>query len=145
MKILLFAVVGSVLCLADSETKIKMEDLPAAVRQAVKEQSRNTTIRGFTKEVEGGKVFYEAEMIVNGHSRDVSFDSTGKVITVEEETTLDKVPAAARDAIQKAASGATLGKVETVTESGRTSYEATIRKGTRDTEFKVDSSGKTVK
>jgi uncharacterized membrane protein YkoI len=129
------------ICFADSEKKIAESDLPAPVRQALKDQSKGATIKGFTKEVEHGRTSYEAEMIVDGHSKDVSFDPSGKVVSIEEETPLEKTPAAVRSAIEKAASGGTLRKVERVTENGKITYEATIRKGTKNSEVQFDASG----
>ena len=88
-----------------AETKIVKKDIPAPVQKAVDEQTQGASIRGFTKEVENGKTEYEAELTVNGHGKDISFDSEGKVVAVEEEVTLQSLPAPARAAIQKAAEG----------------------------------------
>jgi len=145
MKILLIAVTVTLpLCIA-AEKKIKMEDLPPAVQQAVKQQSQGATVRGFTSEVEKGKTLYEAELTVNGHAKDISFDQTGKVISVEEEIAVESTPAQARDAIQKAVGTGKLMRVEQVSENGKTSYEATITRGAKHTEFVCDASGKPVK
>jgi uncharacterized membrane protein YkoI len=133
------------MCFAYSEKKIAESDLPPAVQQAVREQSKGAVIRAFTKEVEHGKTTYEAEMTVNGRSRDVSFDTAGRVVSVEEETLIGDIPASAREAIQKAAAGSALRKVETVTENGKTTYEATIRKVAKSSEFRVDTEGRSLK
>ncbi len=70
----MFAMMASRFCLA-GETKVKMESLPPAVQAAVKQQSAGATIKGLTKETENGKTTYEAELTVNGHGKDISFDS----------------------------------------------------------------------
>ena len=124
-----------------AEVKVKMSDLPPAVQNAVKEQSKGATIRGLSKETEKGKTEYEAELTLNGRNRDVSFDAAGNVISVEEEVSLSSVPDAARAAIQKAAAGGSLGKVEQVKENGKLFYETTIRKGGKSSEIQVDPSG----
>ncbi len=128
-----------------AETKIAMQDLPVAVQNAVKEQSKGATIRGFTKEVENGATEYEAELAVNGHGKDISFDAAGHLVSVEEEVKLENLPAAARAAIQKAAEGGTLRKVESVTEHGKSFYEASIRRGGKSSEIQVDSNGARIK
>src|SRR5467141_1334207 len=87
---------------AAAEKKIKMQEMPAAVQQAVKDQSKGAVIRGFATEVENGQTLYEMELTVNGHAKDVTFDGTGKVVSVEEEVPLESVAAPAREAIQKA-------------------------------------------
>ena len=58
----------------DSERPVKMKDLPAAVQQTVREQSRGARIRGLSIETENGVTNYEVELKVNGHSRDVRSD-----------------------------------------------------------------------
>lgn len=128
-----------------AEQKIEMKDLPPAVQQAVQQQSKGATVRGLTKEVEHGKTEYEAELTVNGHGKDVSFDPLGKVIGVEEEVPIASIPEAARKAIQKAAGDGKVNKVEQVTEGGKTFYEASLRKGSKNSEIQVDSTGKRVK
>jgi len=129
----------------DSEKKIRMRDAPPAVQQAIKQQSEGATLLGVSKEVENGKTLYEAELRINGHSKDVTFDAGGRVLSVEEETTLDQIPGAARDAIQKAAAGGQVGKLEAVTESGRKFFEAQIKVGGKRSEVKVDTAGQPVR
>ena len=51
------------------EKKIKRSDLPAAVEKTVTAEGQGATIRGFSKERENGQTFYEAELIVNGHTK----------------------------------------------------------------------------
>ncbi len=145
MKTILILFAAGSVCLADSEKKIKFEELPAAVQAAAKEQSKGAVVKGYSMEVENGKISYEAEMTVNGHSKDVSFDSTGKVVAVEEETPLDRLPAPAREAIQKAAGSGKVNRVEKVTENGKTFYEASIRTGTKNREVRFDEAGKPVR
>jgi uncharacterized membrane protein YkoI len=139
------ALVAGLALAQGSEKKVKMQDLPAAVQQAVKEHSQGATIKGLAMEVEKGKKLYEAELSVNGKSRDITFDEQGKLMSAEEETTLDKIPAAARSAIEKAAGGGKIMLVEAVTEDGKTTYEAQVTTGKKKSEVKVDADGKTVK
>jgi uncharacterized membrane protein YkoI len=130
---------------AGAEQKIQMKDLPIAVQQAVKEQSKGATIHGLTKEVENGKTEYEVELIVDGHGKDISFDAEGRIVSVEEEVPLASLPEAARVAVQRAVGAGKLQKVESVTEKGTSFYEATIRKAGKSSEIKVDANGATLK
>jgi hypothetical protein len=100
------------LALSAAEKGVQMKDLPPVVQKAVQEQSAGATIKGFAKETENGATTYEAEMIVNGHGKDVSFDPSGKVVAVEEEVALDSMPAQVRAAIEKATEGGRIKKVE---------------------------------
>src|SRR2546427_5669425 len=65
------------------EKKIKRSDLPPAVEKTVAAESTGATIKGFSSEK--GETFYEAEMMVNGHSKDVLIAADGTVVEVEEQ------------------------------------------------------------
>lgn len=86
------------------EKKIKREQLPPAVEQTVAKESQGATIKGFATEVEHGQRFYEASLIVNSHSKDILIDKAGKIVEVEEEVSIDSLPAAVQDALKRAAS-----------------------------------------
>jgi len=131
-----------------AEKKVKMEDLPAAVRQSAQEQLKapNTVLGGISAETEKGKTFYELETKVSGRSRDLLLDSAGKVVEIEEEVDLAKIPAPARAAIQKKAGKASITMVESLTKSaGVEAFEAHIKKGARDVEYAVTPEGKPYK
>ncbi len=126
MKILQSLIFGAVLFTTAlvADTKVKVEDLPAAVQKTVKEQTQNAKLVGVSTEKEGGKTVYELETTVNGKSRDLMIDSAGAILSVEVEVALDSIPAAAQTAIQKKVGGETITKVETVTKGSEVSYEA---------------------
>jgi uncharacterized membrane protein YkoI len=131
--------IGGAAALA-SERKITMKDLPPAVQQAIKEQG-GATVRGLAKEVDKGKTLYEAELTVNGRSKDIMFDEQGTMVSVEEESALDQIPPPARAAIEKAAGSGKVLAVEKLTEGGNVFYEAQVTKGGKTSEVKVDASG----
>ena len=148
-RVLVCVMLALVLCLATNasaqEKKLKKSDLPAAVQKTADEQSKGATVRGYGSEIEGGKKVYEVELTVNGHAKDVTFDGTGKVVSVEEEVLLESIAGPAREAIQKAVGKGKLQKVESVTENGNSFYEASIRKAGKSSEIKVDANGAPVK
>jgi len=131
--------IGGAAALA-SERKIAMKDLPPAVQQAIKDQG-GATVRGLAKEVDKGKTLYEAELTVNGHSKDIMFDEQGTMVSVEEESALDQIPPAARTAIEKATGSGKVSAVEKLTEGGHVFYEAQVTNGGKTSEVKVDASG----
>jgi hypothetical protein len=92
-----------------------MKDLPPTVRKTVEEQSKRATLRALSREVEAGKTYYEAELKVDGRSKDVLMDPTGAVVEIEEEATLDSLPESARAAIEKQAGKRRIVSVESVT------------------------------
>jgi len=128
-----------------AEKKVTMDQLPAAVQQTVKERSQGGTIRGLSMEQKNGQTIYEAELTLSGRNVDLSIDEQGKVVEFEGEIALDRLPAAARDAIQQQAAGGTIGIVEEVTEKGKTMYEAHVTKAGKQVEIKVDPQGHTVR
>jgi uncharacterized membrane protein YkoI len=129
----------------DTEVKVKMRDLPPAVQKAVREQSKGAVLRGLAKEVEKGVTLYEAELKVNGRTRDVSFDTDGKVVSVEEEVPLGSIPPGAQAAIRKSVGAGKLQLVEAVTSGGTVYYEAHIKSGGKTSEIKVDANGSAVR
>ena len=126
------------------ETKVKLQDLPPAVQEAVKVHSKGATVRGFSKEIKDGRALYEVELSVKGQTRDLTLDAQGSVVADEQQTTLQDIPAAARGAIEKAATGGKLTLVEKVIEGSSISYEGHITKGGKQVEIKVDGNGKPV-
>jgi hypothetical protein len=127
------------------ETKIQMKDLPKAVQTAAQqEQTKGATLKGFNKEVEGGKTLYEVETVLNGHTRDILFDPAGTVVEVEEEIANDAVPPAAMKALMARGK---VTKVETVTKGKSVAaYESTVKtKAGKNVEVAVDAQGTPVK
>src|SRR5258706_15292818 len=82
------------------EKKIKRADLPPAVEKTVAAQSAGATVKGFSKETEKGQTYYEAEMIVNGHSKDILIDTNGAIVEVEEEVAMDALPTEVKAGLQ---------------------------------------------
>ncbi len=125
-----------------ADKPVKLKDLPPAVQRTVQELSKGATVRGLSTEVEHGRTTYEVEMTVNGHGKDVSMDASGKVIEVEEEVELESIPAAAKAAIEKAAAGGKIAKVEKVTGGRRIAYEAALREDGKRSEVMVSADGR---
>jgi Putative beta-lactamase-inhibitor-like, PepSY-like len=125
------------------EKKIKAEDLPPAVQKTVAAQSKGATIRGFSTEIDNGKKVYEVELTVDGHGRDISMDKEGNILEMEEEVSMDSLPAAVREELRKAAGTGTIGKVESITKKGKlVAYEAAVKIGRKRSEIQVGPDGK---
>jgi len=124
------------------EKSTTMSKLPVPVQQAIKSYvaDNKATLRGLSSETEDGRKLYEAELRVDGKSRDVTFDQSGQVVLVEQEIALADVPAPARSAITKAAGKSRITMVESLTENGKQFYEAHLAGG-KTKEVKVDASG----
>jgi uncharacterized membrane protein YkoI len=126
------------------EEKLTLQDLPPAVQAAVKAQLQGGTVRGLAKEIENGATVYEAELTVQGRNKDIIVDAEGKVLVVEDQTTLEAIPAPARTAIQKAVGKGKLTLVEKVTKGQTIFYEGHVTNGAEILEVAVDAEGKPV-
>lgn len=127
----------------EREEKISRSDLPAAVEKTVLAQSQGATIRGFNKEKENGKMYYETELTVNGHSKDILIDPAGSVVEIEEQVDLAALPPAVQTGLQAKAGRGKLGKVESITKHGKlVAYEAKVVTRGKRSEIQVGPDGK---
>jgi hypothetical protein len=127
---------------AGAETKIARKALPPAVEKTVQAQSQGATIKDFATETEGGVLEYEAEMMVNGHSKDLAIAKDGTLLEVEEEVAMDSLPAGVQKALATKAAGAKITKVESLTKKGKlVAYEAATLKGAKKGEVQVGPNG----
>ncbi len=144
--------ITAVICLAFAipsiaqEKKIARSSLPAAVERTVQEQSKGATIKGFSTEVENGKRVYEAEMVVDGHTKDIEIASDGTLNEIEEEVSFDSLPGNVKAGLTTKAAGAKITRVETLTKKGKlVAYEAATLKGSKKGEIQVGPDGQPLK
>jgi hypothetical protein len=124
------------------ERKIDRKDLPAAVEQTVARESAGSTIKGFSTEKENGKWTYEAELMFNGLSRDISMDKNGNILEVEQQVSMDSLPDSVKSALKARAGSGTVGKIESLTKGGKlVAYEAVITNGGKRHEAQVGPNG----
>jgi hypothetical protein len=145
MRIANFAVVAALslttIALAQ-EKKIDRKDLPPAVEKTVAAQSQGATIKGFSQEKENGQLNYEAEMTVNGHSKDVLIDPKGEVVEVEEQVPLESLPTTVREVLQTKAGSGKILKVESLTKHDKlVAYEAVVQTAGKKKEIQVGPDG----
>jgi uncharacterized membrane protein YkoI len=125
------------------EKKIKRSDLPAAVEKTVVAQSTGATIRGFSTEKENGQTLYEVELTVNGHSKDISMTADGSIVEIEEQVSLDSVPAEVKAGLQAKAGNGKILKVESLTKKDKlVAYEAKVETNGKKMEVQVGPDGK---
>ena len=128
------------------EKKLTRKQLPPAVEKTVARESEGATIKGFATEVEKGQRLYEAELIVNGHHKDISMNRQGVIVEVEEEVSMDSLPATVQDGLRKAAGSGTIGMIESLTKNGKlVAYEGHVKTGTKRAEIQVGPQGEKLK
>jgi hypothetical protein len=125
------------------EKKIRRSDLPPAVERTVAAQSPGATVKSFSKEIDKGQTYYEAEMVVKGHTRDILIDATGNIVEVEEQVAMDALPAEVKAGLQAKAGQGELVKVESITKKNNlVAYEEQVRTGSKKSEVQVGPDGK---
>ena len=118
-----------------AEKSITQADLPAAVRNALPANTDGAEIKNIVKETSKGKTVYEVETIRNGLTRDFIFSATGVVLEIEQQVTLESLPAASRSALEAKARGAKIEKVEALTKGGKVTYDAAIDRNSKKSEI----------
>ncbi|HUK30949.1 MAG TPA: PepSY domain-containing protein [Candidatus Acidoferrum sp.] len=125
------------------DKKLQRSDLPPAVGKTADEQSKGATVRGYSSEVEDGKLEYEVELTINGHNRDVSIDANGNVIEIEDVVEFSSLSPAVQNGLNKKAGTGKITKVESITKKGKiVAYEAHVLDGTKKREIQVGPDGK---
>lgn len=126
-----------------AEKPVSRAELPQAVRKTADEQSKGATIKRFVKDNEDGQLEYEAEMVVNGHSKDVSIAPDGRLLEIEEQVELDQLQPVVQEGLKSRAGRGTITKVESITKKGNiVAYEAQVRTNGRHSEIQVGPDGK---
>ena len=106
-------------------------------------QSKGATIKGFSQEKENGQIYYEAEMMVGSHSKDVLIDKDGRIVEVEEQVAFDSLPAGVKDGLQSRAGQGKIVKVESLTKHDKlVAYEAKVQSNGKKSEIQVGPDGK---
>jgi len=123
--------------------KLTVKDLPAAVQKTVNDNLKGGEVKNIGKETEHGVTQYEVETMLNGKHRDFNVDTMGTLLVVEEETTIDAIPAAAKATILNKVGDGKIRRVETFTKPGaETMYEvAWSNKAGKKSEVLVKADG----
>jgi hypothetical protein len=128
------------------ERKITRAQLPPEVEKTVGRESEGATIKGFASEIEHGQKFYEASLIVDGHTKDILMDPHGNIVEVEEQVTMDALPATVQDSLKKRAGSGTITIIESLTKNGQlVAYEAQVKHGKKRSEIQVGPNGEKLK
>jgi phage/plasmid-associated DNA primase len=113
------------------------------LKKTVVEQSKGATIRGFSEEKENGQTTYEAEMLVDGHTKDVQMDSNGAVMEIEEQVDLQSMSAEVKAGLEAKAGKGKITKVESITKKDKlVAYEAQVVTDGKKSEVQVGPDGK---
>ena len=127
------------------ESKVREKDVPQAVIAAFKAAYPNATVRGYAKEKENGKLFYEIESKDGATIRDVLYNPDGTVAEVEETVAPTDLPAEAQQLIQSKYPKAVVTKAEKTTQGDQVEYEVSARRGKQRISLVFGADGKLLK
>ena len=125
---------------AEAERQVKEAEIPAAALAALKKLAGGAEITEFAEEIEYGHTFYEGSWkSASGTNMDVIVTPTGDLMEIEEQLSIDNVPAAALKAAQKAA-----GKETELASEKKTMilYEFRFQKGGSEQELILTPDGR---
>lgn len=131
---------------AAQESKIAEKDVPAAVIAAFKSAYPQATVRGYGREKENGKVFYEIESKDGSTMRDLSYRPDGTLAEIEETIAENDLPVGAQEVIHSKYPGAVVTKAEKTTvkspQGDKVGYEVSAKQGQKRLSLEFDADGK---
>lgn len=119
----------------EKEEKVTLDQVPAAVKATILKEAADGKVGDVEREVKGGKTVYEADVEKDGKEFELKVAEDGTLLArkaegkdkeegKEEEIPADKVPAKAREALQKQAGDARITKYTCEKEDGVETFEA---------------------
>jgi uncharacterized membrane protein YkoI len=128
----------------DAAVAAKLAKIPPAAAEALKKAAGTAKIDKVSIEKDGKVTIYEVELVEAGHpNREVSVTADGKLNAEEETVPLEKVPEAARKAIEAGAKDAKVERVQRIKRAGGgLTYEALYVAKGKKTEVEFFEDGK---
>jgi uncharacterized membrane protein YkoI len=136
------AISGFALSPQAQEVKVSERKVPRAVVAAFKAAYPQATVRGYAREKEKGKVYYEVESMEGQTTRDILFNPDGTIAEIEESIAVSDLPAEAQETLRRRYANAVVSKVEKLTRGDVVEYEAHVKQAKKRLEVKFDGSGK---
>jgi hypothetical protein len=123
--------------------KIKMTELPEAVREAVDREARGGHVVACWRNVGDRAAVYEVDLKVNGRKRGLVVSVEGDVRTVQQQITWEDLPRDVQRSFRREAGENDIEEVHVVTHHGEIAgYVARIDgEGPRDYQFAVGPQG----
>ena len=128
----------------DAAIAAKLAKIPPAAAAALKKAAGTAKIEHLTLEKDGKVTVYEVDLVEAGQpNREVSVTADGKINAEEETVPLEKIPAAARKAIEAGAKGAKIERINRIKRAnGQLTYEALYVNKGKKTEAEYFEDGK---
>jgi biopolymer transport protein ExbD len=125
------------------ETKIPLDQVPAAVKDAVKKKFPDAKMEEAEKEVKDGKTTFELLIKEDGKKITVSLKEDGTILEIEKEISAKDLPEAVASAVKSKYPSGTVKKAEEVTVDEKVTYEVIVaQEGKKNREIALDKAGK---
>jgi peptidyl-tRNA hydrolase len=125
------------------ETKIPLDQVPAAVKDAVKKKFPDAKMEEAEKEVKDGKTTFEVLITEGGKKITVSLKEDGAILEIEKEIAAKDLPEAVASAVKSKYPSGTVKKAEEVTVDQKVTYEVIVaQEGKKNREVALDKAGK---
>ncbi len=152
-------IVGLSVVLGDEE--VSLRQVPAAVRATIEKHAGEGAIVEIEREMEGGQVVYEGEVIVNGKEMEFLISATGEYLGAEvededgdedeegeyddeESIPWEQLPQAVQDALGKALPDVQITELTQEVEDGFLVYEAAYETNGREHELELTEGGEII-
>lgn len=127
------------------DVKLKQRQVPHAVIAAFQSAYPQATVRGYNREKENGKIYYEVESVEGQTTRDVLYNPDGTLAEIEEGILVGDLPAGAAEALRSKFPRAVITSAEKATRGDIIEYEAHAKMGKKRVSMEFDASGKPLK
>jgi hypothetical protein len=123
------------------EKQVQRRDIPPAIIDAFRTTYPDAVIKGFSKEFEGGRTFFEVESMNRKKSLDVLYTHDGSVAEIEEGIDAGELPAAVKKTAMTEAGADKIARTEKKTAGSTITYEIGILRGKHIREIVIDEQG----
>jgi uncharacterized membrane protein YkoI len=136
-----------ILTMSARAEKIKVDQLPKAVADAVKTKFPDCKITEAARETEGGETFYELSFTYKDHRYDVECTPQGDFRKIEKLLTVKELPKEVTKTLQDMYPRARLHEILEVTRKDKIEYYevALVTADKSEVEVQIDPSGKVLK
>ncbi|MBU6392681.1 MAG: hypothetical protein KGQ83_10635 [Planctomycetes bacterium] len=115
--------------------------MPVAVKATIEKATTGGKVKEIEKKQHGGKVIYDVDYVKDGKEKEIEVAQDGTIVKTEEKTTIDKVPAVVKAAIEKATAGGKVKKIEKEQYDGKVVYDVEYVKDGKEKEINVAEDG----
>ena len=127
------------------ETKITKKDVPSAVLTAFRNTYPKATLRGYAKEIEEGKTYFEIESTNGSLSVDALYQGDGTLAELEEQVVPADLPAVVKEAAKAKHPDAKIAKAEKTTRGDAITYELRLTSRKTSISIVINQNGDVIK